>query len=450
MVETMNYSGPVFHSATWNNYKTALKSEPRLGKLKAFRDQLLCDTAFAKSLREAPLDVLQAQYPMLRINDAAQFLPADIHTRIGWHGDSSDIASLLRQALDLDIQLRNLVKTSRPRQQEWHSWRERQIERYRREDPSTRAAQITHIPFAFELTEGCSGGCSFCGLSADPLSHNGEDSERSKQVFRNLLQQLHHYCGEFAQWGVLYWATDPLDYHKYELYADTFAEELGQWPSTTTALAETQIDRIKAILHSGAIERPWAVRCSMRSPSAYQQLVQKLTDHERALLRLLPQYKQSQSVMAMAGRAFDPDGAKHQLEVGGTIACMSGFLISLPRHEIQLITPCLAEPQNRNGYRVIATDTRENLDELLNSLNALMRYLPCPPLSIRTKLKVTIDDSQFSLYEHENLPNLLTELKIQPSTLLELSQKYGHLITGVELTNYCLALLQYGVVRAES
>lgn len=445
----MNSSGPAVLSATWHHYRSVLKSEPRLGKLKAFRDQLLCDAAFSRSFQEAPVDVLHATYPMLRINDVALFLPAAIRTRIGWCGDSSDIASLLRQALDLDLRQRDLVKTSRPRQQGWHTWRERQIGRYQREDPSARAAQITHIPFAFELTNGCSGGCSFCGLSADRLSHNGEYSERSSQVFRSLLKQLHHYCGEFAQWGVLYWATDPLDYHKYELYANYFAEEFGQWPSTTTALAETQIDRIKSILQSGAIERPWAVRCSMRSPSAFQQLVQKLTDHERALLRLLPQYKQSQSVMAMAGRAFNPDRATQQLEVGGTIACMSGFLISLPRREIQLITPCRAEPQNPNGYRVIASATREDLDDLSYSLDALMKYLPCPPLSIQSRLTVIIDNSQFPLYESDSLPGFLTHLKSCPSTLLELSKKYGKAISNHGLTSYCLSLLQYGVVRAE-
>ena len=446
----MSYSDAADLSASWNHYRAELKSEPRLGKLKAFRDQLLCDTAFAKSFQDGPLDVLKAKYPMLRINDAVLFVPASIRMRMGWDGEPSDIASLLRQTLDLDLRLRDLVKASCPSQRGWNSWRERQIERYQREDPSARGAQITHIPFAFELTNGCSGGCSFCGLSADRLSHKGENSGRSKQIFRSLLKQLHQYCGELAQWGVLYWATDPLDYPQYEAYADSFAEELGQWPSTTTALAETQIERIKAILKSGAIERPWAVRCSMRSSSAYQKLVQKLNDNERALLRLLPQYKQSQSVQAMAGRTFDPERAKQQLEVGGTIACMSGFLISLPRREIQLITPCLAEPLNRNGYRVIASDIREDVAELTNSLDGLMKYLPCPPLSTRTRLTVTIDKSQFSLYESENLPNLLTQLKDRPSTLLELCQKYDKAISSNDLTNYCLSLLQYGVIRAVS
>jgi hypothetical protein len=206
---------------------------------------------------------------------------------------------------------------------------------------------------------------------------------------------------------------------------------------------------VRQIIHSNAMERPWGLRCSLRSASAYRKLCQGLTSDERALLRLLPQYKQSLSTQAIAGRAFKPETSARQLEAGGTIACMSGLLISLPLHNIKLITPCRAEPLNPNGYRTLISTQAQTASELGDVVKRVLANLPCPVIKLEHVLRVNIDRSQFSLYHSPQFPDLLSYLEVQPASILDLCTHVSLEGNPQELISYCLWLMQVGAVCAD-
>lgn len=433
--------------STWQNYQVALKNLPRLSQIKSFRDQVICDLDFRIALEDNLHEVLTSEYPMLGLCDVALFLPSNLNNSIDEDLSPTLEARILREVLDLDTSLRQLQRQLHPSHGGWKIWRNLQIDRYSREDTSYRSSQITHIPYAIELSEGCSGGCSFCGVSAQSLQNTGLPFKDGKKLYRALLDVLGKACGALSQYGVLYWATDPLDQPDYENYATLFHEKFGLWPITTTALAENQIERIRGLLRSPAADRPWGLRCSMRSRAAYRKLLKELTPLERGVIRFLPQYPESASKYALAGRSYSKDTASQQIQSGGTIACMSGFLISLPKREIQLLTPCLAEPKNFNGYRVLGHDSFTSIDDLPNALNKLLAFLPCPPIQLDTLLAITIDPSQFYLYNSIYFPGLLERLNESPASLSELTSEKVVNWSYTRLFSHCLELLQYGVLR---
>lgn len=432
----------------WQNYQTALNDLPRLSQIKGFRDQVICDLDFRLSLEDNFHQVLASEYPMLGLCDVSLFLPSKPNKDITEDLSPTLEALILRDALDLDANFRHLQRQLDPSHGGWMIWRNLQIGRFSREDTSTRSSQITHIPYAIELSEGCSGGCSFCGVSAQALQNSGLSFKDGKEIYQALLEVLGNACGLLSQYGVLYWATDPLDQPDYEYYANSFHQKFGLWPITTTALAENHIERIRGMLRSPAAERPWGLRCSMRSRFAYRKLFKELTPLERGVIRFLPQYPESSSQHALAGRSFNKDTASQQTQSGGTIACMSGFLISLPKREIQLITPCLAEPKNLNGYRVLGRDSFTSIEDLPNAFNKLLEILPCPPIQLDTLLKLTIDISQFYLYNSSNFPGLLERLNESPASLSQLTSEKMFSWSYPRLFSHCLELLQYGVLKA--
>ncbi len=432
----------------WQNYQTALNDLPRLSQIKAFRDQVICDLDFRLSLEDNLHQVLASEYPMLGLCDVSLFLPSKLNKEIIEDLSPTLEALILRDALDLDANFRHLQRQLDPSHGGWMIWRNLQIGRYSREDTSTRSSQITHIPYAIELSEGCSGGCSFCGVSAQALQNSGLSFKDGNELYQALLEVLGNACGLLSQYGVLYWATDPLDQPDYEYYANLFHQKFGLWPITTTALAENHIERIRGMLRSPAAERPWGLRCSMRSRFAYRKLFKELTPLERGVIRFLPQYPESSSQHALAGRSFNKDTASQQTQSGGTIACMSGFLISLPKREIQLITPCLAEPKNLNGYRVLGRDSFTSIEDLPNAFNKLLEILPCPPIQLDTLLTITIDISQFYLYNSSNFPGLLERLNESPTSLSQLTSAKMFSWSYPRLFSHCLELLQYGVLKA--
>lgn len=434
----------------WHHYKQTVLADPRLGALKAFRDQLLCDQGFATAFAEDPVSVLSATNPRLKPADLSPFITPLQRRQLGLQSEPSELALLLKQALGLDQALRQQFMQAAPLHSGWRSWRALQMQRYLREDASPRGSQITHIPFAIELTRGCSGACAFCGLSAPPLQRSDADYVGSDAAFRQLLSRLANLCGEFGQSGVLYWATDPLDDSAYEHHAELFADSFGYWPRTTTALAETQLERFQHLLRSGATDRPWGIRCSMRSPAAFRQLLRGLSDQERALVQLLPQYDQASSLRAVAGRAYDPAALARQDAVGGTIACMSGLLISLPRLQVQLITPCRAEPRHPTGYRVIASEKVAAAADLSAAVDQLINQLPLPPLGLEQRLTVAVDSSQFSLYHSPSFPDLLPRLQASPCSLSQLSGEVASPLHRTDLLAYCLSLFQSGVIRVDA
>src|SRR5262249_34676648 len=91
-----------------------------------------------------------------------------------------------------------------------HAWRQRHTRRCASELGAS-AASITHPIIAFELSEGCTVGCWFCGVGADRFKGHYAYSAAHAQLWRGMVGVVHDLFGPAAHTGFCYWATDPSD-----------------------------------------------------------------------------------------------------------------------------------------------------------------------------------------------------------------------------------------------
>lgn len=430
----------------WQNCLSDASISPRLLLLKQFRDDFQCLPELQTALLNDFSSVLRERYPPLRIQDVYLFLTNKLHLSLGESPIPSDEALRLKDALLIDSKMRHYFRSIAPLDHGWRSWRRSQIQRFDREDVSARSSQIMHIPFAIELTQGCSGGCSFCGLSASYLSTVRASSEATYESFTDFLLKMRDFHGEFGQCGVLYWASDPLDCPEYLDYARIFFKVFNTWPSTTTALAEKFPDRFRELLSTGILNRPWAVRCSLRNKDAYYKIQKNTSLSERFGIVFIPQFAADRLVQANAGRLYSPISETDQNQKGATIACMSGLLVNMVQQSIQLVTPCLAEPNHRDGYRSLLKAEIDSISNLTKYATEFISKLPLLPIKATDKLSVAVHSSQFHLYERDDCFGVLSLLAKSSLTLQQLTPLVPDSVTQLSLFTYCIEMMQYGVI----
>lgn len=431
----------------WAELQDEAKNSPRLLLLKQFRDDFFCIPGLSDELRLDPFSVLRTRYPGLDVNDIYGHVSHEVQHSLGNEYNHSYESTRLFHALNIDKKSRQLFRSLAPLHPGWRSWRSRQMKRFASEDCSIRSDHIMHIPFAIELTQGCSGGCSFCGLSASYLEQSESSFELLGVAFTDFLLQMKSVHGEFGKCGILYWATDPLDCVDYLQYAEAFRNVFNVLPSTTTALAAKYPHRFKAYIDAGGLERPWGLRCSLRSLSEYKKISDTLSLYERFSISFITQYREYAHLQAITGRSYDFDSSNHQQSQGGTIACMSGLLVSLPRLSVELITPCLAEPHHQNGYRSLLHANPTSACNLTESSEVIINQLPNIPFNLNDDLTVTIHPSQYLLYKNPEFPDLLNSLAHSSRSLQQIVATLSDRSQVQRMMLYCLELIQFGVLK---
>lgn len=144
-----------------------------LSHLKRFMERLVGDEEFRRALAEA-IATPRAVTERYGINvDPMEVLPLwrGGYQQYRFKAESAPwpLAVMWDEYLREMMRHRDLLRdegemsTINPR---FHAWRERQIRRCN-DQLGVSAASLTHPIIAFELSEGCSVGCWFCGLSAD-------------------------------------------------------------------------------------------------------------------------------------------------------------------------------------------------------------------------------------------------------------------------------------------
>lgn len=253
-------------------------------------------------------------------------------------------------------------------------WRRRQIARCASELGPEREVEIVHAPVAFELSEGCSVGCWFCGLGAQrPVRH--ADYGQLQGLWREILQVVREVVGEGVRWGFCYWATDPLDNPDYLEFADDFSSCLGRFPQTTTAIPLRNPARTRDLLKR-ARARFTYVRFSVLSRSEMRRLMAEFSPEELIDVVLLPLNEGSGMPKSFSGNArTHPAPRGHLLlppEKSSTIACVSGFLINLVTRTVRLITPCNADERWPLGYWTLSQATFSNAEDLAAILQQMI------------------------------------------------------------------------------
>ena len=267
------------------------------------------------------------------------------------------------------------------------AWWERQVRRNATEVGAPVNANIVHAPLCFELCAGCTVGCWFCGLSAEPFEQAFPYNEENRRLWREVLEVVYRIIGPAARSGFCYWATEPLDNPDYERFIDDYFSVIGALPSTTTALAPRQIERTRALIRMWKTRSFVANHFSVLSLRLLDRIHGEFTPEELLLTGMKFVNKGSSTPKATAGRALerarrrgeagmDMSGSQDALDQG-TIACVTGFLINMVSRRVQLVSPCRATEQWPKGYRVYAEaqfSTAEELEARL--LEMVEQYMP--------------------------------------------------------------------------
>jgi radical SAM family RiPP maturation amino acid epimerase len=243
------------------------------------------------------------------------------------------------------------------------AWRQRQMRRCSGELGGS-AASVTHPVVAFELSEGCTVGCWFCGLSADRFKGHYAYSDEHAQLWRGVVGVAQELFGSAVRTGFCYWATDPCDNPDYDRFLLDYYRVTGALPQTTTAAPLKDEALTRRILALFDKYRTVTNRFSVLTARQLDRIHSAFSPEELMGVELVMQNKEALTAKANAGRARERkaklraanrDDAIALLERDHTtIACVSGFLVSMPLGRVQLVTPVPGSARWPLGYRIVA------------------------------------------------------------------------------------------------
>lgn len=273
----------------------------------------------------------------------------------------------LQDGLDFRARLRGFGST-RAHAPIYDNWRNRQITRLKTELPQANSTALIYPILAFELSEGCSVGCSFCGLSASRLASNLDYATHGK-LWREILVECVAIFGPAAATMVCYWATEPLDNPHYVDYITDAWTTTGLLPPTTTATPLRDIAKTRELLSRAKSCGYGQPRFSVLSRRQLQEIHDAFTPDELLEVTVINQTRATHAIRAPAGRAFKPGTA---FEHHATIACVAGFLVNMVKRSVSLVAPCLPSTVWPNGYRIIRTAAFNSAEEFAAAVRTMI------------------------------------------------------------------------------
>lgn len=278
----------------------------------------------------------------------------------GCHSSDPQVSRYLEWRADQWELLRESQEGAPAGNRAYRDWRARQIGRLATQTAFPQWDLLAHRPFAIELTRGCSVGCEYCGLAAGPLSGRFAYTSDNRRLFTAVLDVLDDFFGPGTQYGMLYWATEPLDNPDYEAFLQAFFERFGVTPPTTTAAWQRDIPRTKRLLQRSRTCHSPGDRLSINSLRQFHLCLGELSAAELESVDLVLQYAQADVVYCASGRGATVSPTSPIK----TFCCVTGFLINLVERSVALISPCPASRQWPLGYAVYRRGHFESGEEL--------------------------------------------------------------------------------------
>lgn len=313
----------------------------------------------------------------------------------------------------------------------FNAWRRRLIRRNDFEfGPRNRA--ITYPLFCYELSLGCSVGCWFCGFSAPRLTAVFKRTPENTRLWRGILETAVDLAGpRAARTGICYHATEPADNPDYIEFLLDYQRVNGILCQTTTAAATRRPDWTRRLVKLYEELDGIKPRFSILSLAMLRQVQSLFTADELLYVECLMQNPESMLFKACSGRAAQDERARWENEYrdrysektmiarhenpvsshnvklpedcGGTMACLSGFLVNLIEKTVRLISPCESSTRWPHGYRVHFEgrfDTLRDYRALLQ--RAIATHMPesmpdDTPLRFRRKLTYAEASRGFAL-----------------------------------------------------
>lgn len=236
--------------------------------------------------------------------------------------------------IDREMEIR--TKPQNPKMLKWY---ENRIEQSIQQGIDRRL----YIPLAFELSQGCSVGCPFCGLSADKLSGIFEASSQNVELFEKIVNCSMDIIGPAAGKGILYYATEPLDNPDYEVFANIVFKKTGIIPQITTAVPLRDIKRIKKLLKQLNDNPKSYYRFSVLSVADLFRIYDSYQPEELIYTLIEPRFSET-FYFTSTGRQAIRDN-----NYSGTISCIVGFVVNMYSKTISLRYLCDADKWNPTG-----------------------------------------------------------------------------------------------------
>ena len=291
----------------------------------------------------------------------------------------------------------------RPENTAMAKWRDRQSGRCTMELGAKFTALI-HAPFIYEIADGCSVGCKFCGLNAGRLKSVFRYNEENAKLFNEVIRVVSEVVGRDAGAGTMYFATEPLDNPDYELFLEDYLKVFRFTPQITTAASTRNIARMHKLLETLNERQDVIYRFSVTSLEMFETIMANFTPEELVLVELLPQFDEAPgNGFVKSGRQAErPDKKENpedETEYGDTICCASGFKLNFCRKEISLITPTWASKDHPTGEFYLDKATFTDADDLKQIMLGMIRKHmlniigPKDRIMVRKSVTVSIDDN---------------------------------------------------------
>ncbi len=386
-----------------------------LARIKRFMERLVADAKFRKALGENVDDPFPIAKEFGIEIDPLELLPfwnrEYFKYRRTPEADKWPLAQTWDAYMDEMIAHRNSIREKGDMSEAnpgFHAWRERQINRGASELGCSSDA-IVHPVIAYELSQGCSIGCWFCGISAKSFEGNYAYTEENAKLWQGVLKGSSQVFGSAARTGFCYWATDPCDNPDYDKFIHDHYKIIGTLPQTTTAGPMKNISLTKRIMALHQKYRSLPNRFSVLSVRMLEQIHQEFTPDELLYTELVVQTKEAIQAKAIAGRAmekqkkFDQTGSEKSVSNikadHSTIACVSGFLVNMIAKTVQLVAPTRASETWPKGYRVYDTRHFNTAEEYTETLTDLINTHMTESIPVNNKLSFRRDLSYSSVSE---------------------------------------------------
>ncbi len=316
----------------------------------------------------------------------------------------------------------------------FNQWHRRQVNRCGSQLGNLTNEQLIHATVVFELTQGCSLQCPFCGLAAEPLKKVFPYTKENARLWREVLDVSVKHLGDTVGTGVCYWATDPTDNPDYLKFVADYGQKTGFYPQTTTSAPLRKLQWTQDLLGFRRQHNTSVDRFSVLSLDGLRRIHKTFSAEELLFTQLVLQYIDvMKKAMARSGRNRHSEVEQEGLETfkDHTIACVTGYLINMAKGTVRLISPCPPSEIAPLGYLVHTEGRFSNAGELDEFIAETMEN--CMPehcgsediLSFRCDLQYGVLANGFQL------SNEYKSHKVEGKPYLI---KLGGLISGGDLT----------------
>jgi len=316
----------------------------------------------------------------------------------------------------------------------FNQWHQRQVRRCGSQLGKLSNDQLIHATIVFELTQGCSLQCPFCGLAAEPLQRVFLYTEANAGLWNEVLDVAVKHLGDTVGTGVCYWATDPTDNPDYLKFVADFGQKTGFYPQTTTSAPLRDLQWTRGLLEFRRQHNTSVDRFSVLSLSGLRRIHKTFSAEELAFTQLVLQHidimKKSRA-RSGRNRRDKADREGFATAKNHTIACVTGYLVNMAGGTVRLISPCPPSNDAPLGYLVHAEGCFSSARELDDFIAATMER--CMPEHCASEdILAFRPDLQFGVLANGfQLTNEYKSHKVEGKPYLI---KLGELISGGSLT----------------